>query len=149
MNTAVRLRFGHQQKGYVRGMKIIRTVSAIVGTMALVGFSYAGEACCGKPVSAADDAKTPAVAPVEVAKDAPAIKPQTKCPVMGGDIVKDVFVDVKGYRIYMCCKGCIGKIQAEPDKYIEKIKASGETPEASPACAKCKEPLGSDKCCKK
>jgi len=61
------------------------------------------------------------------------IKAQTTCPVMGGKIDKNVFVDVKGYRIYLCCSGCAGKIKADPDKYIEKIKAKGESLEKAPA----------------
>jgi hypothetical protein len=56
-------------------------------------------------------------------------KVQTKCPVMGGEINKSLFTDVKGCRVYVCCAGCIPAIQKEPDKYLEKIKANGEVPE--------------------
>jgi len=59
-------------------------------------------------------------------------KPQTKCPVSGDPIDSKVFVDVDGYRIYMCCKGCTGKIKADPKKAVETIKANGETPEKAP-----------------
>jgi len=124
-------------------MKIRRTLGMAIGTLSVACAAYAGGACCEAPViAAADDAKAPSAA----VKDAVA-KPQTKCPVMGGDIVKTIFVDVKGYRIYMCCKGCEAKIKAEPDQCIEKIKAAGEITEVSPACDKCKEILGSEKCC--
>jgi len=51
-------------------------------------------------------------------------KPQTNCPVMGG-VVSSNYVDVEGYRIYVCCKGCIGAIKANPAKFIEKMKAEG------------------------
>jgi hypothetical protein len=37
-------------------------------------------------------------------------------------------VDVKGYRVYVCCPGCKSKIKASPEKYIEKIKENDETP---------------------
>jgi rhodanese-related sulfurtransferase len=60
------------------------------------------------------------------------VKPQTTCPVMGGKISRKIFVDVKGRRIYACCQGCLPKIKAEPDKYIKKILAKGETPERAP-----------------
>lgn len=50
---------------------------------------------------------------------------QTKCPVMGGDINKEVFTDYKGYRVYFCCAGCDKKFEAEPKKYLEKLKADG------------------------
>jgi hypothetical protein len=56
-----------------------------------------------------------------------AIQHQTVCPVMGGKINKQQFVDVAGKRIYVCCMGCIGKIKADPDTYIKKIEAAGET----------------------
>jgi len=59
-------------------------------------------------------------------------KPQTKCPIQGEEINKKLFVDVKGYRIYMCCKGCTAKIKADPDKAIATIRANGEEPEKAP-----------------
>ncbi len=57
---------------------------------------------------------------------------QTKCPVMGGEINKDFFVDVKGKRIYVCCPGCIESIKKDPDKYIKEMESKGiELEEAS------------------
>ena len=50
---------------------------------------------------------------------------QTTCPVMGGKINKELFVDTNGYRIYVCCKGCIAAVKADPEKYIKKMKAEG------------------------
>ena len=55
--------------------------------------------------------------------------PQTKCPVMGGHIDQEMYVDVKGKRIYICCMACEDAIKAEPEKYIKKIEARGETVE--------------------
>jgi len=52
-------------------------------------------------------------------------KKQTVCPVMGGKINKAQFVDVDGKRIYVCCAGCKGKIQADPEKYIKQLKKEG------------------------
>ena len=52
---------------------------------------------------------------------------QTVCPVMGGHIDENLYVDVKGKRIYICCMACEDAIKAEPDKYIKKIEARGET----------------------
>lgn len=63
-------------------------------------------------------------------------KAQEKCPVMGGKISKANYADVKGYRIYTCCPGCIGKISADPDKYIGKLKAEGIQLEKAPADSK-------------
>jgi YHS domain-containing protein len=62
-------------------------------------------------------------------------QPQTKCPVLGGNIDKNNYVDYKGYRIYFCCKGCDEEFKKNPDKYLEKMKAAGITPEKIPAPA--------------
>lgn len=62
-------------------------------------------------------------------------KPQATCPVMGGDIDKNVFVDHEGQRVYFCCPGCIGKFEAEPGKYLAKLKADGVELEKTPAGA--------------
>ena len=50
---------------------------------------------------------------------------QTTCPVMGGKINQALYVDVEGVRIYVCCAGCIAPIQADPVKFIEKMKTEG------------------------
>ena len=55
------------------------------------------------------------------------ITPQTTCPVMGGKINKDLYVDHEGKRVYVCCKGCIAPVQKEFVKYAKKVEASGET----------------------
>lgn len=51
--------------------------------------------------------------------------PQAKCPVMGGNINRDVYVDHEGYRIYFCCPGCDGKFRKDPDVYIQQMKKDG------------------------
>lgn len=62
-------------------------------------------------------------------------QPQTTCPVMGGTVDKAQYVDAEGYRIYVCCAGCIGAVKADPAKYIAKLEAEGvelvETPESA------------------
>lgn len=51
---------------------------------------------------------------------------QTTCPVMKGEKINpQMYVDVQGKRIYVCCPGCITKIKAEPDKYIQQMEAEG------------------------
>jgi len=60
-------------------------------------------------------------------------KPQTICPVMGGPIDKNLYVDVKGKRIYLCCAACEEPVRVETDKYIKKIEARGETVEDAPS----------------
>lgn len=60
------------------------------------------------------------------------VKPQTNCPVMGGKINKNLYVDANGKRIYVCCGGCIGKVKADPEKYIKKLEDEGITLEKTP-----------------
>lgn len=61
-------------------------------------------------------------------------KPQTTCPVMAGRAVDSkLYVDANGYRIYVCCGGCIKEVKADPAKYIEQMKAAGVELEKAPA----------------
>lgn len=53
---------------------------------------------------------------------------QTICPVMGGKIDKNLFVDIQGKRIYMCCLACEEGIKTEPDRYIRKIAQKKQIP---------------------
>jgi len=46
---------------------------------------------------------------------------QTVCPVMGGKINKDLYVDYQGQRIYFCCKGCPATFEKDPEKYMKKL----------------------------
>lgn len=60
-------------------------------------------------------------------------KPQTICPVMGGPINKNVYVDYQGQRVYFCCPACIGLFQKQPEKYLQKMTEEGVRPEKTPA----------------
>ena len=62
-------------------------------------------------------------------------KAQTTCPVMKGNPVsgKSQYVDVEGYRIYVCCGGCVGAVKADPAKYIAQMQADGVELEKAPA----------------
>ncbi|MDH4240179.1 MAG: YHS domain-containing protein [Phycisphaerae bacterium] len=46
---------------------------------------------------------------------------QTMCPVMGGAIDKNIFVEYKGKKVYFCCAACKEKFEAEPEKYLAKL----------------------------
>lgn len=61
------------------------------------------------------------------------IRPQTRCPVMGGPIDKALYVDIKGKRVYLCCAACEAAVRAEPDKYLKKIERRGESVAETPA----------------
>ena len=60
--------------------------------------------------------------------------PQTTCPVMKGSPVStnSLHVDADGYRIYVCCGGCVSAVQADPAKYIAQMQAEGVAPEKAP-----------------
>lgn len=59
--------------------------------------------------------------------------PQTTCPIMGGEVNKDLYVDVEGKRVYVCCPYCIGEVKKDPGKYIKALEESGQELEAAPA----------------
>ena len=111
--------------------RVIAVLAAVVMSPALVQNSAA---CAGCGCSAK---KTVA-------------KPQTLCPVMGGKINKEQYVDVQGRRVYVCCPGCKATITKDPATYLAKIKANGETAERLPVtlCGACGQIKGSDACCK-
>jgi len=46
---------------------------------------------------------------------------QTMCPVMGGPINKDIFVEYQGKKVYFCCGQCKGEFEKDPEKYIAKL----------------------------
>lgn len=62
-----------------------------------------------------------------------AAKKQTHCPVMGGAINKEVYVDHDGYRIYFCCPGCDGPFRKDPEKYLRAMRDKGIVPAKVPA----------------
>jgi hypothetical protein len=59
-------------------------------------------------------------------------KAQTTCPVMGGPVNRALYTEVEGYRIYVCCRGCLAAVQADPAGYIARMRAAGVEPEPVP-----------------
>jgi YHS domain-containing protein len=57
------------------------------------------------------------------------LSPQSTCPVMGGGINRELYADYQGKRVYFCCAGCKAPFEKEPDKYLEKLRKSGQKPE--------------------
>lgn len=51
---------------------------------------------------------------------------QTLCPVMGGEIDKEIFTDYQGQRVYFCCAWCIDKFKEDPEAVFKKT-AEGKT----------------------
>ena len=51
---------------------------------------------------------------------------QKTCPVMGdvlGEMGEPIPVSVKGQTVYVCCRGCVAKVQRDPDKYLAIVAA--------------------------
>jgi len=57
----------------------------------------------------------------QAATTAAAATEQTTCPVMGGAINKDIFIEYNGKKVYFCCPGCEDQFKKEPEKYIAKL----------------------------
>ncbi|MDD5458592.1 MAG: YHS domain-containing protein [Phycisphaerae bacterium] len=46
---------------------------------------------------------------------------QTMCPVMGGKINKNIFIEHNGKKVYFCCQGCVEEFKKNPEKYMDKL----------------------------
>ncbi|MGA2506589.1 MAG: YHS domain-containing protein [Chitinispirillaceae bacterium] len=94
---------------------------AVAMFSAAIAFAQSGQPDTGKATTA-----NAGVAGVEKTKQ---LKPQTTCPVMGGAIDKNLYVDYKGKRIYVCCEGCLAKLRKNPEKYLKKLEKMGQAAE--------------------
>jgi YHS domain-containing protein len=78
---------------------------------------------------AADKAdETPGLAQLSV-EDRVLAEKQKVCPVSGeplGAMAKPVKITVKGKTVFLCCSGCEEAVRKDPDKYLAKLKKSGE-----------------------
>ncbi|HMP90990.1 MAG TPA: efflux RND transporter periplasmic adaptor subunit [Kiritimatiellia bacterium] len=69
---------------------------------------------------------------MSMASDGVAMRPQTHCPIAGGRIDRNDYVDYKGMRIYFCCPGCDEDFLKDPERYLSEMRAQGIEPEKSP-----------------
>jgi YHS domain-containing protein len=82
-------------------MKMIKNISALVLTAAVLATPLAGFAADSKPDK------------------------MTTCPVSGeklGEMGKPVVFDYKGQEVKLCCKDCRKDFDKDPAKYIKKIQ---------------------------
>ena len=63
----------------------------------------------------------PATPVTEANAAASAAIEQTMCPVMGGPINKDIFVEYQGKKVYFCCAQCKADFEKNPEKYLSKL----------------------------
>lgn len=52
-------------------------------------------------------------------------KKQTICPIKGKKVNSSKSVTYDGYKIYVCCGGCIKAFKKNPKKYMAKLKEQG------------------------
>ncbi len=78
--------------------------------------------------------------PAVKAEQTTASKKQTLCPIMGGQINTNMFVDAEGKRVYFCCGGCPAEFKKDPAKFIKKMEADGITLDKAPAADPAKKP---------
>ena len=72
--------------------------------------------------------------PEAKAAETKAVKKQTMCPIMTGNVVNtNIFVDANGKRVYFCCEGCPPAFKKDPAKYIKQLEAEGITLDKTPA----------------
>jgi YHS domain-containing protein len=76
--------------------------------------------------------KSETAGPIKTSASEKQLKPQTTCPVMGGDIDTSLYVNYQGERIYVCCQGCLAKLKKNPEKYIKKLEKMGQVPKTIP-----------------
>ena len=65
---------------------------------------------------------------------------QTVCPVMGGAVNTNLFVDHDGKRIYVCCAGCVRAVKEAPAKYIAKLEKDGVVLDKTPVADEPRKP---------
>ena len=57
---------------------------------------------------------------------------QTKCPVLGSPVNKNIYTDYKGKRIYFCCPPCVQEFKKDPEKYMKQLEKEGVVLEDAP-----------------
>ena len=63
----------------------------------------------------------------------PSPKQQVACPVKGGKINQELYVDYQGQRIYCCCPECLPIFKTNPEAFLQKMQEQGVVPEKAPA----------------
>ena len=99
------------------------TVCILLGVLCVITLSLTG---CRKEPEPIKPAKPTVGTMIDSAKDTvntvnAAALEQKLCPVMAGEINKELFTEYKGKKVYFCCDGCKGKFEADPEKFLTKL----------------------------
>ena len=70
--------------------------------------------------------------PVDKSAEGQTVKRQIVCPIMGGQVNTNLYVDANGKRVYFCCEGCPATFKKNPAKYIAKMEKDGITLDKAP-----------------
>jgi len=57
---------------------------------------------------------------------------QTTCPMDGGLIDEEIYVDYEGNRVYFCCVACTKKFSRDADAQMKKMADDGVILEVTP-----------------
>ena len=110
----------------MKAISCLAVVAALAATLWAVGCGRAQRDEAG-PMPVAEG-QAPAMqslaasgaAPVTAEATEPLIA-QTTCPVMGGPIDPNIYLDYQGRRVYFCCQGCQAEFMKNPDEYMQKL----------------------------
>jgi len=110
-------------------------VRSIVGVVVVALAAAALVVGCGQETKepGTKGPKTTGKGAAEVKAKAPVGEPQTTCPVMGNKIVKTIYADHEGKRVYFCCAACVDAFKKDPAKYVKKLEDAGVTLAKAPA----------------
>ena len=92
------------------GSIVLLAVFLIIGVVSVIGCKKQSSPP-PSPVASVSQAQPAGAAAVE----------QTICPVMGGPVNKDIFVEYQGKKVYFCCEQCKADFEKNPEKYLPKL----------------------------
>jgi len=104
--------------------KILYTLGIVLFAGLLISNSALAQCCSKSKTEKTKKTTQEAVQKVEAN--------QTVCPVMGGEINKEVYADYNGKRVYFCCQDCLSTFKKDPEKYMKKLEDEGVTLENAP-----------------
>ncbi|MBX9582357.1 MAG: hypothetical protein K2X87_18805 [Gemmataceae bacterium] len=115
------------------GIRIgIVLVAAALAVAALVGYRGGSCPCCGGwawlTPAPGPAGEAPAGSAANLAKlpadDRARAEAQKVCPVTGeplGSMGVPVKLTLQGEAVFVCCKGCVGKAEADPDRTLKAV----------------------------
>jgi YHS domain-containing protein len=103
-------------------MERVRRTVIVLGLFSVIVLFVAGCANCPvhRMLFGSGEAKAAPAAAAPAGTDIA----QTQCPVLGGKVDPNVYVDYQGRRVYFCCPMCKDTFLKDPAKYLAKLPDS-------------------------